>query len=859
MPRFQGEVIEEFPDERGALGEEEIPIGGRFGGASVATESTAAADITSSIAQGFNIGLAKGAGFMVDATTGLLNLLPGVDIERPVGGSEQLRELFTEYGLTPPAGEKPPSPIVGRITEEIGAAAVPFGAVGMAARTGAKGGAITAPMLEAFRQAPKTTAAGELSAATGAGAGAAIAQQIAPDEPMAELAGQLIGGFAAPTAIAADIARSKKPSKGIKRVIEPLLPGGAERAAAKQLANIVDDPEQAIKILSQPQKAVPGAKLTPAQEIGDVGLLRLEQAIKKVKPELGDITEGARAITEKAIRAEAEDIAGPPTDMMRDFVESRMEEISGVIDDRIKKAVNSAQLDINNATPDTPREQLNIIARTHLDDAFQEAKLVERSAWDQVPDDIPADTAELKQAYTSIRGSIPKAQAEDIPDIARRMLGGKTPELEDVEGLKEIQGLRSKLLAISRNARSGDTPNFNKARIADELADVALSTMERSGAGEQVGNALAVTKSIKERFHQGIVGRVMGLERRGGPSVQPQQTLERLITKEGVEGGINIDSLMRATGNPKTRQISEDFMRHRFIMAATDNEGRVTPGSAKRFLAKNKEIFDRMPELKKELEQTKSSQELSERIQSALTLRKRSLMDKRKSRAALYIDAPIGKEIRRVINSKNPVGNMKELVRQAKRDSTGGALRGLKAQFIDEMLTQATKRKGLSADIMEEFVDKNQKIINRSFLFSKPEIVRLQNIVDTAKKSQGILTGGRRIDEILEESPDSFTDLVARIVGANLGASGAASTTGAPLVAAGAGSRYVRNLTNKLPFEKTRDILAEAVINRTAMRDLLRKVEAPEEVDKITRRMNSWMINLFTEDEPDQQQGPLPQ
>ena len=133
------------------------------------------------------------------------------------------------------------------------------------------------------------------------------------------------------------------------------------------------------------------------------------------------------------------------------------------------------------------------------------------------------------------------------------------------------------------------------------------------------------------------------------------------------------------------------------------------------------------------------------------------------------------------------------------------------------------------------------------------EIKRLEQVTDTAKRLEKAIGTGRNIEQVLDESPDALVDLVSRIIGANIGAQGAAGSTGAPLVAAGAGSRYMRNLTNRIPMNRTRDVLAQAVLDRDIMRDLLTKVKTPQQAEALRRRMNAWMVNLLAEDDADQQ------
>ena len=61
-----------------------------------------------------------------------------------------------------------------------------------------------------------------------------------------------------------------------------------------------------------------------------------------------------------------------------------------------------------------------------------------------------------------------------------------------------------------------------------------------------------------------------------------------------------------------------------------------------------------------------------------------------------------------------------------------------------------------------------------------------------------------------------------------------------------------------VPFSRTRDVLAEAIMDREVMRDLLRRVPNQAASDHLSRRMNAWLVNLVPEPgEEDERAGPM--
>lgn len=141
-------------------------------------------DSDSFLAQGLsgvNEGIASTLGAPVDLSNLLygtalhgVNAVAGTDLQpsdTPFLGGEMWRSLLTSAGSIAPPSESTGRPFVRRVGQSLGAAAVPIaGTAGTVRR-----------------------AAGGFLTAAGGGAGAATAQEVAPGNPVAELAGEVIG------------------------------------------------------------------------------------------------------------------------------------------------------------------------------------------------------------------------------------------------------------------------------------------------------------------------------------------------------------------------------------------------------------------------------------------------------------------------------------------------------------------------------------------------------------------------------------------------------------------------------------------------------------------------------------------
>lgn len=150
-----------------------------------------------------------------------INAIAGTNLKpskEPLGGSAGLKRSLEEIGSIRPETDERGKRFVRRIGQEVGAAVVPgLGTIGKT-------------------QAPVREAAKLLATTMGSGAGAATADVVAPDNPYAEMAGQVLGGLAVGTPIAL-AGRS-----GTNRVAKAAVPSIEELRASKDAAyKTVDD------------------------------------------------------------------------------------------------------------------------------------------------------------------------------------------------------------------------------------------------------------------------------------------------------------------------------------------------------------------------------------------------------------------------------------------------------------------------------------------------------------------------------------------------------------------------------------------------------------------------------------------
>lgn len=291
------------------------------------------ADYASQAASGMNEGLGYLAGAPVDLTTAAMNLgISGVNaafpdanikpIDKPAFGSQALVEALTGAGTIAPESEDPSLRFTRRVGQDVGASAIPImGTAGRAAR-------------------PLSMIAKELALSAGSGVGAGVAQEFAPGNSLAELAGQLIGsgGIAGLT-------------KAGRKLVTPFSTSPERRAAAD---------------LMQAE----GVDLTAGQRTGDKGLKYAESELGGQR--IGDINEQqAKQFTSAALRRAgvSADVATPEvmdaafTNLGRQF-DDLASRSQMPLDQQLGQQLGSAVADYRALVPESQRAPVveNVVA-----------------------------------------------------------------------------------------------------------------------------------------------------------------------------------------------------------------------------------------------------------------------------------------------------------------------------------------------------------------------------------------------------------------------------------------------------------------------------------------------------------------
>lgn len=226
---------------------------------------------------GVNEGIANAIGTPVEMLNNLvvapamagINAVAGTDLkpsDKPFLGQQHMREIMAP--TIAPHTDDPGKQMVRRVGEEFGAAAVPV--AGMAAKAAR----------------PISMLATEAGLTAGSGAGAAVAEQVAPDNPWAELAGQVLGavGAAGVTRGARRLVTPSPTSPDRVAAADTLAREGVELSAGQRTGN------KGLQYAEAELGGRTGAALTErqAEQFTSAALKRAGVRAKKATPEVID-------------------------------------------------------------------------------------------------------------------------------------------------------------------------------------------------------------------------------------------------------------------------------------------------------------------------------------------------------------------------------------------------------------------------------------------------------------------------------------------------------------------------------------------------------------------------------------------
>lgn len=806
-----------------------------------------------------NQAIARTVGAPVDLVTGGLGLIPGAKEfigPEPFGGSKQIERGMKAIGALLPEEGRTPETIpefIGAGIGEVAGLMIPGAMVTKTLSTGSGlVGGITNNIWQGMVRHPHLTMVSEITGGAGVGLGRAIGEKEFPESPTARVTSEIIGGVAgslvpivavhAPAAVAIRQGRTL-----LKKISLPFTKEGARFRAGEFIKGQVAEPEVVARAIGEETIS----DLPPAIQAGEKRLQALYKNMIGQDP-VSD-AEAIESLSKSMIELERQmrKLGYGSPELLREITQKRVAAIELGMDNRVTTAMQKAQ-DTLNRVPVAQRKGAEAkIVENELRKGMQQEQKRVQAIWKEVPLGLDVDVENTRLTFNSIVDDTAHAQRGDIPSIlkgdpivAKKGLTSTT--------LREMQGLRSKMLEIERIARKNSL--WNRARIASDIADAILEDIGNSGPGvESLQTALAATRQFKARYESGIVAEILGFSKSGAPTISPELTLDISLGRMGQRGAIDINKVVIT---PEAVAATERYLGRSFTDYAADiGTGKINPIKSERWVRNNEAILDQFPNLRKRMIDATKAQELADTTRVRMDARKKALQDPNISISARFLNkADMGIEVEGIFKSKNPLKMTVELVRQSRKDTTGRALEGLRGGMIDYMLEKSSVgaynelgEQTLSGRTLLNFINKNELALREAF--TTEQIIRMRRIgkeltqIEIFDKITATKSGIEMTD-----LPSNALRIFARITGARLGGRLGKESVGGSLQMAGIFSGRAKAWIDRLVKDRAAAMIHDAILSKdpALLQSLLLPLDKPgivtqENLNILNRRLNLWL------------------
>jgi hypothetical protein len=817
-----------------------------------------------------NLGVARGIGAPVDIVSDLLSPL-GFPKDS-IGGSESISNLMEAGGWQVAKGA--PQGLWEQLAQGAGEGAGFLAPGGVIVKGLQRGGRIAQgvaqTILEPFIKSPVRATAAEMAGGAGALAASTYAMENAPAgfEPYAGLLGAVVGGTAgaATPGLTPAVSGARTVTRGVARAVTPFTEAGGRVRAAERLQALSANPEAQAAALGR----APISNISPAAQTGDPNLIALERSILERNPALRDIFEQRQREASQTLAQEAMAPAqGFEISDTRRFIERRRGDFIAGLQDRVEEARKRSAAAIEALGPERPPGENSIVVRRELQRAYDEGASLENDLWQAIDKTATVGTATARRVFADIDQNTAKALRGTIYPDARAFIGpnGSFPQTTTV---REMHGLYSALRRDAREAIAGPVPNERRARNSSLMAEAIWEDMTdlvgpvRPEIAEQLERAKQYSRAFNETFNRGPVGEILSKTRTGAERVAPQMTLAESVGAGQTAGSVAARKITEAVNFPELRaearkagvervtQATEDFLREGIRRAAVPGGADFRLRQATEYQTRNAEILSQYPTLARQLnealQKTREAQGIAQRTQGRVA----ALSDPRRSAGAALESARYGDEIGRAIfSAPNPVKAARELAKQAARDPTGAATRGLKGGFIDYVLAQA--RSG-SPDIEGGQIISGTKFLG--FLRDKKNVGVALSILDRGEYDRMMQVGkefqaieaarsGRALGAPIEDMPNRAISFIAGTFAARAGAQLGQGTSGASLRTANLATKAVDAVMGRLTNDKAEAILRDAIQDRELFRALLMTVDSPAKARQLEKQLRAWQAGAI--------------
>lgn len=711
----------------------------------------------------------------------------------------------------------------------------------------------------------KSFLAVELSALASAGVGASIAEDIAPGNPFVRLGGELVGGIASPAIFLSLAGQGFK--LGLAKVAANFTKQGRQNSAQRALRDIVEaageDPDALAALLRDPRVT---GNPTPAQRTGSLALSAIEAKIAKENLKFGQrvAQRGQEALDSIENSISLLRRTGDP-EAFREAAVQRSRQYKAMLGSLVRSAENDAAAAARGISPDSESARATISnrAREALDTVLGEARKAESELWEKIPRETPANTQLIQDAYRNITRELLPEEVQEIPRIARDFVQ-RMQDQGNTTNVGEVLLFRSRMLALAREA--GGKGDWNDARIYGQLAEASLDDLSRARLQGLppflIDDAREFSLALNDTFTRSFAGKAMGKSGSGAERVPPELLLRRALATGGEAAELQFRELEEATtfmrrvgadsaladsAIDQMVEAQERFLRLTAARAIDPATGRASSRRLADILRKEQALFDRFPAARQAVEAAISSEDRLKDLERITTNASRVVSQQAAFSKVANFDSPAD-AISKAVRSPKPSSEINAMAKLARR---GGpeAMAGMRASILDYAFGQSGpefRPDRVRAALFDPVTPGKPSVLDiakSNRIVSDSDIANIKQLLDKADNIVSARTG--RADLVQQaEQMDGLTELILRIQGAKMGTalSGGGPMQGHGLIAAQAGSSYVRKLFQELDVGSTEKVLIEAVENPEFMAKLLETPATGAAALDLGMQIHAWLI-----------------
>lgn len=618
--------------------------------------------------------------------------------------------------------------------------------------------------------------------------------------------------------------------------------------------------------------------ITSGAKAGSPTLLAIESALEAMAPRLGEERAAAAESAINAIRAQVMLMSQSGN---REALEASASTLNDVFTSALTNRLSSRNeklLQAFEAVAGADQrsnaelgQALYDIAETEL----QRARAQERNLWESIPEyTIDLFGAEEPAFLTAWKSSIPstKEAQEVVLQKLRplaRFVDRKAEETASFESMMEatlssteLTEMRAIANTLVRELRaSGD---YNAARIAGRFADGLLEDLERIPDAEISQAYIAAreySKSLNDVFRRAFAGDMLETQKTGAERIPVELLMDRML-----RGGAD-PTLLRIKDMQKVGQFAADqglegaeqtmanidtvyeAMLRSARATALDptSAGKINQQALNRWMTQNAELLDMFPALRSDLQNLDTAQVLLNRT-AAYNKAKQAKIQRQVNFQNLLgenAESPVF-AVAQALSTGNrfPLRSLDNLTRvamNAPEEAQAGAKKALQGAILEWVMTKggSTGTRFSPKVMWETLTDPIRgsgtdgasliSYMKAKDLITDAEAKNLDSMLREMIKYEAGMNAGT-IDQLAEDSGPIF-DLFLRISGAKLGTMGSEMLGGGSqsLIAAGAGSKAMRQVFENIPLALQMDVMLDLVRDPKLLAMYLKKPASEKE------------------------------